>query len=361
MASHSGHGLLSHLHASVSTGDLPFSRPHSPHKEVVVGFYGLGAMGYFMARNLAHRLASPLLVSNRTRSKADSLAKELGESKIKVIENPADLALECDIIFTNLANDAVVKDAYEKFTAALLNQQNTRSKIFVETSTVYPTLAGELDTLISSIPHARLIMAPVFGAPPVAKAGQLLVVMAGDYRSKKEIAHLLVPGVGRKVIDLGGNLEKAPTFKLIGNSMILGSLEVLAEAFTLAEKSGIKPEQVHTLVKDVLPAPILDNYANKMVHDLFDGSVGFAIDGGIKDSTHIRKLAADTNSPMPALDSAHQHLLTARALHDARRARGEKVYDTLDWSSIVAGTRVASGLDGFDSSQHQNITPVPEP
>lgn len=51
-------------------------------------------------------------------------------------------------------------------------------------------------------------MAPVFGAPPVAEAGQLIVVMAGDYRSKKEVAYLLVPGVGRKVIDLGGNLEK---------------------------------------------------------------------------------------------------------------------------------------------------------
>lgn len=38
-----------------------------------------------------------------------------------------------------------------------------------------------------------------------------------------------------------------------------------------------------------------------MVHDLFDGSQGFAIDGGIKDSTHIRKLAAEMNSPMPAL------------------------------------------------------------
>ncbi len=51
-------------------------------------------------------------------------------------------------------------------------------------------------------------MAPVFGAPAAADAGQLIVVMAGDYRSKKEVAHLLVPGVGRKVIDLGGNLEK---------------------------------------------------------------------------------------------------------------------------------------------------------
>jgi hypothetical protein len=32
--------------------------------------------------------------------------------------------------------------------------------------------------------------------------------MSGDYRSKKEVAYLLVPAVGRKVVDLGGNLEK---------------------------------------------------------------------------------------------------------------------------------------------------------
>lgn len=51
-------------------------------------------------------------------------------------------------------------------------------------------------------------MAPVFGPPPAADTAQLIIVMAGDYRSKKEIAHILVPAVGRKIIDLGGNLEK---------------------------------------------------------------------------------------------------------------------------------------------------------
>lgn len=104
--------------------------------------------------------------------------------------------------------------------------QPTKNKIFVETSTVYPTLAGEvqlssaytpassiyligeLDTLISSIPHSHLVMAPVFGAPQVAEEAKLIVVMAGDYRSKKEVAHLLIPAIGYKVMDFGGNLEK---------------------------------------------------------------------------------------------------------------------------------------------------------
>lgn len=67
---------------------------------------------------------------------------------------------------------------------------------------------GELDKLISSIPHSHLITCPVFGTPAVAEKAQLVIIMSGDYRSKKEIAYLLVPAVGRKIIDLGGNLEK---------------------------------------------------------------------------------------------------------------------------------------------------------
>jgi hypothetical protein len=36
----------------------------------------------------------------------------------------------------------------------------------------------------------------------------MVLIMSGDYQSKKEVAYLLVPAVGRKVIDLGGNVEK---------------------------------------------------------------------------------------------------------------------------------------------------------
>jgi len=68
--------------------------------------------------------------------------------------------------------------------------------------------SGELDQLISSLPHAHLITCPVFGPPAAAEKAQLILVMSGDYRSKKEAAYLLVPAIGRRVFDLGGNLEK---------------------------------------------------------------------------------------------------------------------------------------------------------
>ena len=68
--------------------------------------------------------------------------------------------------------------------------------------------SGELDNLISSLPHSRFISCPIFGSPASVAKGLMIAVMSGDYRSKKEVAYLLVPGAAAKVIDLGGNVEK---------------------------------------------------------------------------------------------------------------------------------------------------------
>lgn len=78
-----------------------------------------------MARNMANRhmahpnAAQPLLIWNRSAEKSERLLKELGEHKIKIASSPEDLARDCDIIFTNLANDTVVKDTFLRFSKAL--------------------------------------------------------------------------------------------------------------------------------------------------------------------------------------------------------------------------------------------------
>ncbi|KAI0931630.1 hypothetical protein AcV7_001037 [Taiwanofungus camphoratus] len=354
----SGH---SHPLSNMASRSIPFSRPATPGPNVLtVGWYGLGAMGYFMARNIANHRAShpgspPLVVYNRSTSKSEQLQEQLGENKVKIAQSPEQLALECDVIFTSLATDAVVKSVYEQFAKALIENKPTKNKILCEMSTIYPSLAGELDTILSEIPHTHLVTCPVFGPPAAADTAQLICILAGDYRSKKEVAHMLVPAVGKKAVDLGGNLEKAPTFKLIGNSMILGTLEILAEAFTLSEKAGIGAPQLYDLIKDMFPAPPFINYGAKMVNDQFDGTKGFAIEGGLKDANHIRNLVTELNAPMPVVDTAHQHILTARAEHAAMKLRGEATFDVLDWSALVAGTRVAAGLDGFDSAKHAQV------
>lgn len=140
----------------MDTDAVPFPRPASQHLPKI-GWYGLGAMGSFMARNLAasNRLESPVLVYNRTVSKAGKFVNDIGTNTVTVASSLAQLVTECDVIFTNLANDTAVQCAYDDFAKIMtvshdakcfvelacilgLYQQTPSDgrKIFVDTSTV---------------------------------------------------------------------------------------------------------------------------------------------------------------------------------------------------------------------------------
>ncbi|KXN88881.1 hypothetical protein AN958_06751, partial [Leucoagaricus sp. SymC.cos] len=193
----------------------PSETPLSSTSAERVEFVGLGNIGYLMARNLMRGLnrvpgAPPVLLWNRTERKAEQLVKEVGQDRARVAPDPEQIAVECDIVITNLANDAIVETVCERFATTLKVKEPGQHKVFVETTTARILNEGELDTLLPQVPHI------------------LVLPMSGDYASKRTVSHLLVPAVGRKVLDLGEDLEKAPTFKLIANSLILGNLEILA-------------------------------------------------------------------------------------------------------------------------------------
>lgn len=90
-----------------------------------IGFVGLGNMGYLMARNLASRGRAnfpdlpAIMVWNRTDAKAKELVDEVGHDKARTAKDPEEIANECDIIITSLANDGVVRIIYQRIADAL--------------------------------------------------------------------------------------------------------------------------------------------------------------------------------------------------------------------------------------------------
>ncbi|TFK26779.1 NAD(P)-binding protein [Coprinopsis marcescibilis] len=350
-----------------NASNLPFPKPPSvDFQNLHVGFVGLGNIGFAMAKNLATNGPKnipnfpPVTIWNRTASKAETLVAEIGKEKAVIAATIEEIVTKCDVIVVNLANDDVVRVIYSQFCEVLKNHPHNRHKTFVETSTIYPRLAGDLDKMISVFPRTHLITCPVLGAPAAAHKSELILIMSGAYRSKQIVAYLMVPSVGRKVLDLGGDLEKALTYKLVANSMILGMNEVMAEALTFAGKSGIGSQRVLDLVKDFFPVPSMMAYADRMAHEKFDGSTGFSIDGGIKDAQHIRRLTTMYNCPMPTIDVAHQNLLTARAHFLRQKNEGKAKVDTLDWSAIITGTRASAGLGPLDRSEDAALVEIEE-
>lgn len=159
--------------ASSSKGEsVPYSRPPSPepHRHQL-GFVGIGNMSSHMALNLAKHISSlspplpPLKIWNRTSSKAKDLEAK-SEGTIKAEDDLATIGRECNIVFTSLSNDEAAKDVFTQLIKAEEQEVGTdkqkrqsleHSRIYVDTSTLYPTTTGEIERLVSALPKRKFV------------------------------------------------------------------------------------------------------------------------------------------------------------------------------------------------------------
>lgn len=310
------------------------------------GFLGLGHMGAPMAENLRKHLAKhpdqhpPLLVFNRTHHKMPAPSDSVQQAK-----SARELAEQCDVVVTSLANDEAALAVYaELYEGAKIRGSQGKGTIFIDTSTSYPTTCGQLEREATKIPGAVYLCAPVFGPPPMAKEAKLVIVLSGDLFAKKKVSPYLVPALGRRVLDVGSDVERAASLKLIGNGTLVCLIEVLSECMTLAG-STVGEELYYEFIKEFLPAPSMLGYGAKIMNNEFDASTGFTTTGGLKDATHVRRLAHSVGVPMPSLDAAQRGLVASMANGGAN----------LDWSSLVAGTRLSAGLNPFTGRKDHPI------
>lgn len=220
------------------------SSPHFPEpiletmapdsRSQAFGFVGLGNMGSQMAFNLATYAQQNSLprvkIWNRTRSKIEYLAQE---SHCEIVSSLEEVADQCDIVHTCLANDEVAFSVYRQFFQAT----NVQGTIFVDHSTLFPTTSTALQAEALS-KGAHFLSCPVFGPPAAAKSAGLLVVVSGDPSARETVKPYLVPTIGKAILDCGDDSSKGALMKILGNNCILGTIELLSESFTLAEKTG---------------------------------------------------------------------------------------------------------------------------
>ncbi|KAG0243191.1 6-phosphogluconate dehydrogenase family protein [Mortierella sp. GBAus27b] len=304
---------------------------HQGPQDIKIGWIGLGEMGLGMATNLQKYLASqeqatPLTVWNRSPGKTDSL-QALGAVVASSID---ELVSKNNVIFTSLSNDAAVENVYSQLFALARERQDPL--IFVEVSTIHPTTATKnlehlaaVNTANTSTRHTYL-QCPVFGRPPAAHAAQLVWIASGEAESVERLRPYF-GAMSRKVIDLQTtNVAAASSFKLIGNFFVVGTIELLAEGLNLAERvDGINPKVVLDFIETFFPTPSWIGYSQKMADRSTSKEGGFAVDLGLKDVGHMRRMAQDHNTSLPTADLAYKHLTTLK-----EQGKGDQ-----DWSSLI--------------------------
>jgi 3-hydroxyisobutyrate dehydrogenase-like beta-hydroxyacid dehydrogenase len=289
-----------------------------------VGFIGLGNMGLPMAQNVL-KAGHTLHVFNRTAARAESLLSQ----GAKWESSPRAVGEKTPIVLSILADDAALENVTLGERGVLAGLK--KGEIHVDMSTVSPDTTKKLAQEYS-VRGVHFIAAPVFGRPEAAAAAKLWICPAGAAEAIEQCQPLF-SAMGQGVIVVGTEPHLASVLKLVGNFFVISAIETLSEAFTLAEKSGLKVDTVLEVIKALLPVPLFQGYGTRMARNEFVPP-GFVLRLGLKDVGLMRKLADQVQAPLPLADIAHQHLRAAVA-----NGRGE-----LDWGALISVVRELAAL-----------------
>ncbi|GAB4824166.1 hypothetical protein N2152v2_011212 [Parachlorella kessleri] len=283
-----------------------------------------------------------LLVYNRSPGKAKALTDN-PDLASEAVDSPADLA-GCSIVFVMLAQDSAVEQVFRSYLEgrAALGSAAPAGAAFVDCSTVLPSTTTRLAGLAAS-QEVAYCAGPVFGRPDAAAAGMLKGVVAGGTAELRGRIQQLAAGyAGRGVWDLGDDPGPGHAMKLMGNMFIIGQMELAAHCLALGSKSGVPQQAVLEFMDFCVKGPIPGGYANRMAAGDFNAETGFKVELALKDAGHMRQLARDVACPLPIVDVAYNHLLTAKA----------KFGGDLDWGALALSVRDAAGLEPNIKQKH---------
>ncbi|KAI4113178.1 MAG: hypothetical protein LQ345_005782 [Seirophora villosa] len=289
-----------------------------------------------MCGNLVKKgnLGSPLILYNRTASRAEQLAQELGNCS--VANSAPEAVASADIIFTCLTDD----DAVLKLFRQILDSDVT-GKLFVNCSTTQPGTSDDLAAMVEK-KGAGVVTMPVFGEPSMAEKGLLICVPAGKADLVDRVRPYCTGVIGRGVIDFSNETHgKASLLKVIGNVFIVNMIETVAEGLVLAEQSKLGMDNLHKFIQAIFPGPFA-LYSQRMISgDYYKREEPVvSIDMARHLAGEVLALAAASGTKLKAYEAGYKHMEMVQS------HAGEKG----DISGIYGAVRQESGL-AYENSE----------
>jgi 3-hydroxyisobutyrate dehydrogenase len=273
----------------------------------IIGFAGLGVMGWPMARHLVSA-GHTVRVFNRTMEKAERFAAAHGGTACQTAAEAADSA---DAFVTCVGNDDDVRQVTGGADGAF--RALAPGALFIDHSTVSASLARQLVAANSGI---RCIDAPVSGGQAGAEAGQL-AIMCGGAQDAVDAARPILECYGRRVVRIGppGHGQLA---KMANQVAIAGVVQGLSEALHFAMKAGLDTDALLDAIgQGAAQSWQMDNRARTMVQGKFD--FGFAVELMRKDLGLVLGEARENGASLPVAALVDQFYADVEKLGGARQ------------------------------------------
>ncbi len=198
-----------------------------------------------MARNLMEA-GYELVLYNRTRSKAEELAREGGA---EVAGSPEEVARKSEITFTMLPDPPEVEEVVAGEDGLL--EGAAEGSLIVDMSTSSPVLARELARTARER-GVGMLDAPVSGGDVGAIEGTLSIMVGGE-EEDLERARSLFEVMGGTVTRVGPS-GAGQVVKACNQIVVALTIEAVSEALVLGSKAGVNPGKILEVLSGGLAA-----------------------------------------------------------------------------------------------------------
>jgi len=276
-----------------------------------VGFVGVGLMGHGMAKNIMARGGYPLTVlAHRNRAPVEDLVSR-GAREAKDL---ASLAAASDVVITCLPSSVEMEAAYLD-PGGLLAAARPRM-VFVDTTTNDPNVTRKVGAALAAA-GATLVDAALGRTPKETEEGKAGTYVGGDAADIAKIRPILESYTDTIVIC--GELGAGATCKLVNNSVSIGLVALIGEAFATAAKLGVDLNAM----SDVLSVGGVDSDIWRALKPwIVDGDAGglrATIRTGAKDVRAYARMAEDAGVATPVASAVNQTFRVVMDRGDAER------------------------------------------
>ncbi|MGC8712042.1 MAG: 2-hydroxy-3-oxopropionate reductase [Leptodesmis sp.] len=288
-----------------------------------LGFIGLGIMGKPMAKNLL-KAGYSLTVFNRSRGAME----ELAVAGAMLAESPAQVAQHSDVVLTCLPDSPDVE-------AVVLGENGILAgarpgMLYIDHSTIAPATARRIyDRLQTN--GVEALDAPVSGGDIGAQQGTLSIMVGGDEAAFQRSLPTL-QAMGKNIVYVG-TAGAGQVTKACNQIVVAMAVQAVAEALTLAQKSGVDPAKVRAaLLGGFAQSRVLEVHGQRMLDHSFQP--GFTLELHRKDMNIVLQTAKELN--LPLLGTAQ-----VTELMNAMLAQGK---GNLDNSALITLYELLAGL-----------------
>src|SRR5882724_5362815 len=301
-----------------------------------IGWIGVGRMGLPMAERLL-KAGYDLAIWNRTRSKAEPLAKIGG----KVVDNLVELK-DVDVLFSIVSTGKDLDQVYFGKNS-VTGHGGKLPKIFVDCSTIAVEESASIRDRLAQL-GSEYVAAPVSGNAKVIKAGKLSAVISGSEAACKTVAPLLEVIAPRGVSYVGDG-ELARICKIAHNVMLGVVIENLIEITLLANKMGVPRHAFLAFINNGVMGSMFTRYKSPALVNL-DWTTTFTPELLRKDLDLGLELGRAQEVPMPVTAAAREmlqaHIGAARLGPDADKVLAADFAALAETMARAAGMKLES-------------------